>query len=376
MTAPAALAELERIAANRHTAVADQLAAGGAVIAHLGADVPRPLLAATGAVPVRLFPRGHRAACAAPDRAGEDIDEATAALGRTVDPRLAPLVANIASGALGAPVVIDHSAADHLRAHQTVGWLRRGGSRPNDDVHFVDLLHVDRPVTRAYDLGQLRTLAAWAGQQTGTAATDERLNAAFEAGEHQRRATAEVLALRRAAEPRLSGTQALAVVRAGSVLDAERHVELLDELVESADRLPPVAVERRAYVVGAAPDGGYESLERLGYHVAGEDHDEGARCAVAAPDQGDDQDRVRDGDSDDPLALLVDRHFAAPGCPTRLDPARRIAAIERDLDTLAADTLIVDRVDAVTRWMLPALRRLAATRGCGVVEWNPRAADS
>lgn len=380
MTYPAALAELERIAASRHAAVADHRAAGAAVIAHLGADIPRPLLAAAGVVPVRLFPRSvpaSRAAAASAagvggnDRDANDrdrsvgIDEAGAALGRTVDPKLVSIVADIVSGAIEAPVVIDHSTADHLRAHQTIGWLRHGDARPPDNVHFADLLHLVRPPTRMYNLGELRRLADWAGSRAGNDVTGGGLVAALDADERQRRATADVLALRHGSEPRLTGTQALAVVRAGWVLDAERHAQLLDTLVASARQLPAVAADRRAYVVGAAPDGDYGEIERLGLHVVGEDHDEGARFAGLSPER----------DGDDPLSLLADRHFAAPGSPTRVDPARRLAAIERDVDALAIDTLVVDGADAVTRWLLPALRQLATTRRCEFVEWDPRAVD-
>ena len=350
-----ALAELERIAGARDDPAARTGTAehGRPVIAHLGADVPRAAIEATGATPVRLFPR--------PSAAGAGAGEALAALGPGVDPALVPLVDDIAARRLAVPVVVDHSADDHLRAWQTIGWLR---GEAVTDVHLVDLLHLDRPPTHTYNRRQIEALVARLGAWTGTPVTDERLHAAIAVEIGRRRALGSVLALRHGDRPRLTGTQALAVTRAGWMIGAAEHARLLDELHVTADRLALVEQTRRALVVGGPPASGYEALEARGLHVVGEDHDEGGRAASSVA-------RLR---AADPFGALVDLHHHAPQSATRLAPERRCREIELALTNLGVDVLVVDAGDSPTRWLLPQLRQIAETRGCSVESWDPRAA--
>jgi hypothetical protein len=85
-----------------------------------------------------------------------------------------------------------------------------------------------------------------------------------------------VAELRRAPQSRLTGSQALAVIGAGTGLPTDAYQDLLGGLLDQADELP-VATGVRTFLTGSSHDTPqvYTALEETGLLIVGEDHDWG-----------------------------------------------------------------------------------------------------
>jgi benzoyl-CoA reductase/2-hydroxyglutaryl-CoA dehydratase subunit BcrC/BadD/HgdB len=237
-------------------------------IGYVGADTPVELITAAGALPVRLF--------GDPGASTEDGDRY---LGRGVDPAARSVLSRILTGVwdgLDALVVSRDSEAS-LRVFYALRELRRTEpERALPPVHLADVLHLPHRTTTAYNLVRLREfrdrLAAW----TGRPITEEGLAAAIGAHDENRRLLAEAAELRRRVPARLTGTEWLAVVGAGTVMPAEEYSGLLKRLLAEAGALPEHR-GTRVFLTGSGHDTPHvhRLLESSGFLVVGEDHDWG-----------------------------------------------------------------------------------------------------
>ena len=110
--------------------------------------------------------------------------------------------------------------------------LRVSRGRPTlPELWFVDLLHLPTETTAAYDLGRLRELVAVLERWSGQRVTDDSLRAAIREANRTRTLLAQLAELRRDSPPRLSGTDALAVIGATTMLPAAEANALLEELL-------------------------------------------------------------------------------------------------------------------------------------------------
>ena len=164
-----------------------------------------------------------------------------------------------------------------LRVFYALRELRRTEpDRALPPVHLVDVLHLPHQTTTAYNvvrLGEFRDrLASWTGRPIG----GEAIAAAIGAHDECRRLLAEAAELRRHVPARLTGTEWLAVVGAGTAMPVERYAGLLERLLAEAGELPRHH-GTRVFLTGSGHDTPhvYRRLESSGFLIVGEDHDWG-----------------------------------------------------------------------------------------------------
>jgi benzoyl-CoA reductase/2-hydroxyglutaryl-CoA dehydratase subunit BcrC/BadD/HgdB len=263
-----ALQELSRVAADRHAPARRWKASGGTVLGYVGADVPVELITATGALAVRLA-----------GRPGTDTAAGDRYLGRGLDQVARSILTQLVEGELGHldALVVSRDTEASLRLFYALRELHRVEPETAlPPVHLVDLLHLPHRTTARYDLAKVRQLAGVLERWTGRAITEAALADAVALHEQARALLTRVADLRRESPARLSGSQAHAVVAAGTALPCSVHVELLHRLLDEAGDLSPVEGVR-TFLTGSSHDspGVYAQLERAGLIVVGEDSDWG-----------------------------------------------------------------------------------------------------
>ncbi|WP_260598994.1 2-hydroxyacyl-CoA dehydratase family protein [Sphingomonas endolithica] len=233
------------------------LAAGRRVIRTIGADAPRELLLAAGYQPVRLAP-----ATGETPRADAVMGQkGLGARGRAV------LEALLDPAQPGVPVLFTSADAELVQVFATIRDLARLGDATPPPIALIDLGHLPRETTRAYNVVRLAELDAWLRDLgTGPALPDADVG--------------KLLALdgrRRAMPARLSGTTMLKLIGSLSVVDAATADAAL-----SPDADVPARDGPRVYIVGSPHETArsYEAIEALGATIVGEDHDWGRRALV------------------------------------------------------------------------------------------------
>ncbi|WP_137897135.1 2-hydroxyacyl-CoA dehydratase family protein [Sphingomonas sp. 2SG] len=265
MDAPAALAAIAAAYADPDT-VADRLAAEGAcVIRTIGSDAPFTWLRAAGFAPVRL----------APSR-GEATPIADAVMGAASGRRRAHRLVErlLATDRRDAPVLITRADAEQAQIFAALRERRRLGETAPAQFHLLDLLHHDRPASHRYNAARLAQLDAWLIALGGRAPDDAAL---AQAAAEDEAVCARIGAL---AETQLRGSDRLRIIGASTILPPAELARHLDAL----DPLPRIAVGRRVFVTGSAPetDAAYRELEADGDTIVGDDHDWGDRRLLAA----------------------------------------------------------------------------------------------
>ncbi|MCO7220501.1 2-hydroxyacyl-CoA dehydratase family protein, partial [Klenkia sp. PcliD-1-E] len=288
----------------RWSGALDRAAAGTPVVGVVGADVPTELVEAAGAVPVRLV--------------GDPVPpsaEAVAVLGAAVDPPTLALLSRLLDGGAAglAGLVVSRDCQASLALFYALRELRRLDPwRGLPPVHLLDLLHLPRASTTAYDTTEVvrlgEALAGWTGQDpfAGDALATALRDAAV-----VRERLVRVQRRRRAAEPTVGGELALHVHGVVTAVPAAEAVDLLDALLGSD--LPGRGPRRRVFLTGSAQDhdAHYAVLEDAGWHVVGEDHDHGdLALTVAVPAEP------------TAAALATARQHRGPASPTSSVPDR------------------------------------------------------
>ncbi|WP_410573223.1 2-hydroxyacyl-CoA dehydratase [Amycolatopsis sp. cmx-4-61] len=232
------------------------------VVGYVGADVPVELITAAGLRPLRLA-----------GKPGEDHTAGDRYLGRGVDPVARSILTRILAGDYGPleAIVVSRDCEASLRLFYALRELHRVepelGLPP---VRLVDVLHLPHHTTTRYVHAKLAQLREWLGQWRPIG--DDDLAAAITAHDDLRRSLARLALLRRA--NRLSGTRFLQVVAATTALPVAEATTFVDRLL--TEELPEVH-GTRLFLTGSSHDapGVYETLERHGFLVVGEDHDWG-----------------------------------------------------------------------------------------------------
>jgi benzoyl-CoA reductase/2-hydroxyglutaryl-CoA dehydratase subunit BcrC/BadD/HgdB len=257
----ALLEPFERACDDGGAAAAALAAAGRPVIRTLGIDAPRELLLAAGFVPVRLV----TGATAATPRADALMGETTLGVRgrRLIEQILDPDAPDL-------PLLITQADAEQPQIFAALRELGRLGERVPSRIHFLDLIHLDRPSSRAYNLHRLRQLATWLEAIGGTPVSGRTIAAEQAMLRRQAGLLEQVDALRRSL--RVSGTDALAIVGASAVLPPEVHVRHLEALLAAPIAAPDFA-GRRVYVAGTAHENRalYRLIESCGGLIVGED---------------------------------------------------------------------------------------------------------
>jgi hypothetical protein len=270
--------------------------------------VPRELVEAAGYVPIRLAPV-----------AGVDRSFADRVLGPGVDEATRGILAGLLEDAYPVErVVLCHDSDHTVRLYTSLRRL----DVPRLDLWFLDLLHLPRATTEAYDRAQLVELTEWLG-------TEGDLSRAIGDANRARAFGPRLAELRRAGK--VTSADALALLGAGTALPAARYAELL---ASALGELPTEGNGRTAVsMLGSehADDTVYRTVDELGAVVVSETHSWGEALLAGRVDE--------DGD---PLDALV-RHYR---------PRRRP-------DPAAADVQIawIRPGDETVAWSLPLDRR-------------------
>jgi benzoyl-CoA reductase subunit C len=149
--------------------------------------------------------------------------------------------------------------------------------RPDCRVRYVDVpQNFDPEIGGAFWEGELRAIAEEISDATGVIVTDDRLSASIATYDANRRAVAELYALRRDDPSRAPTSEVYLVVRAGNVLPVEEHTALCREYVAAARASERPAIDSaRVVVVGAfceqPPLGLLKTIERSGCAVVDDD---------------------------------------------------------------------------------------------------------
>ncbi|WP_169053731.1 2-hydroxyacyl-CoA dehydratase family protein [Agromyces sp. H66] len=308
----------------------------------IGADVPRQLVLAAGATPVRIFGSWSQ----------PYSSEAAELLG-AVDAVAARILDEVLSGAhddLAGLVVCNDSAAD-LRIFYVLRILSERGRVPFP-VHLLDAPRDggaprDRFVGRQYD-----RLVAFCESLTGERIDAAGLRLAARRERELGRALTALRARRRARE--CSGAAALHAYVAAATLPPEHAMAIVDDAA-SADARDGEPV----FVTGSAhPEASvYRVIEAAGLVVVGEDHDTADAAWIG--------DAVDTGDRDEAVGRLAQRHAARPPLAARSRTRERAAELERRLaETDASGVLaLVRELDDGPVWDLPGQRAVAERRG-------------
>lgn len=321
---------------------------GRRAVAVLPVHHPRELLTALGLLSVELWgppgpPRG--------DAAGR-LQPYVCAVARNA-------LAFLASGGAGAvdAVLFPHTC-DSIQGLATL--VKDFGGWPKPSLTFLHPKGPDRPSARAFLEAELRALARDLEPIAGRALEPERLTWAL-------RLHAEIDAARAAlldgrARLPMGDPELYALLRRGEWLWPEDHLaELRGAVATLRDR--PVQAGVPVLVSGYVPDPAavLRAFDEAGIYVAADDYAAVGRRVVRAP---------APAPGREPFAALVDRHFAAPPCPTRsADQAARVRHLEALLDRSGARGVVLHLVKFCEPELfdVPALRSAFARRGVPVL---------
>jgi benzoyl-CoA reductase/2-hydroxyglutaryl-CoA dehydratase subunit BcrC/BadD/HgdB len=321
----------------------------------IGADAPRQLILACGAIPVRL----HGA------WSGEVTQEAAELLG-AADAVALRLLGDVLSGrhdGLAAVVVCNDSMAD-LRIFYVLRILADRG-RLRFPVHLLDTprgggAHRGRFVARQY-----ARLAEFVSTTTGRHADAASLAGAAAAEAALAQALAQVQGRRRTRT--LSGTAALEAYRLAAQTEPAQALERITDLLDASD-MPPSSSETGAavpvYVTGSShPDATvYAVLEAAGVMVVGEDHDAGDAAWTG--------ETVDAASLEDTCRALAQRHALRPPSASRSLSAERTRHLLAELERTGTTRVIalVRELDDGPVWDLAEQRRALADTGTWLAE--------
>lgn len=329
---------------------------GRPVVVHTGADVPREVLLAAGFAPFRLSGR--------PGFTGPAEEYCGPGIDRVAVSRLARLLDGEAAAATGLVLSADDEGS--VRLFLYLRELQRVAPRPGvPPLTFLDLVHLTQRTSAVYNLARLGALIEELGEWAGRPVSDDALRAAV-ADQDRARALVRAVGERLRSGPggpRLTGTEALAVIGAGSVMAPERWAAVVTGLLDTADL--PVHEGTRVFLTGSDHDdpAAYRVLEGLGAVVVGEDHSWGALAGEGAVGTAGD---VR-------TAIVRSRTLAAPAS------AGASAELRAEQTVRMARACGADLVVAWTRpfddappWDVPVQRAALAEAGLPLVAVPPQ----
>ncbi|WP_313821838.1 2-hydroxyacyl-CoA dehydratase family protein [Citricoccus sp.] len=328
----------------------------------VGADVPRQIVLACGAVPKRILGSWT----------GAVSQEATELLG-AADAVAARVLDEILSGAhdqLAGLVVCNDSMAG-LRVYYVLRILAERGRVPFP-VHLLDAPRGGGAHRRRFVSHQYTSLAAFVSGVTGQQADATSLAEAAAREEALGAALEEVRGRRRGRD--LSGTTALTAYRAAAQLSPEDALERITDLVRSADgpvqrdeSAEPACAGMPVYLTGSShPDPTvYAELEAAGTVVVGEDHDTGDAAWI-----GDAVTVATTTTLEEACALLADRHAVRPPAAARSLSSERASRLLAEVERCgAAGVVALARdLDDGPVWDLAEYRPALASRGLWLAE--------
>lgn len=300
----------------------------------VGADLPRQIVLAAGAVPVRLFGSWSGAVSL---RASELLGAVDAVAGRILDAILAGDHDDLAG------LVICNDSQANLRMFYVLRVLAERGQVPFP-VQLLDAPRGPGAAKRAFVVAQYVRLVEFCTAVTGAEVGVDDLRRAGDA--EQSVAVALDRMRDRRAESRCTGVAALNAYSTAACSAPEVAVAAIDDADVSTGE------GDRIFVTGSAhPDSSvYQVVESTGATIVAEDHDAGDGGWFAAFTTGD--------SATDILAGLASLHADRSPSAARGGTAERVAALRRKVIEArgAAVISLVRDVDDAPAWELAAVR--------------------
>ena len=268
--------------------------------------------------------------------------------------RLRHLVEDAITGRLShaARIVIPRTSEADYKGFLYLRELARRGAAPAlPPTILFDLLQSRGAEVRAYDVARTRVLLDELSSASGRTPSAEDLRREIARANAARAAARRVTAFRRIV-PRVTGTEAFALLAAFWELEPDHYVEMVNDAARRIATRPPLAGPR-VLLTGAPVDDGtlHEAIESHGAVVVAEVGPWGSGAV--------------EGDvpiDEDPVAALAGAYCAGSiGARTPVDSLRRWT--EHVLDEVDAVVVSLPPDDAVFGWDYPALQHLLAARG-------------
>jgi len=344
VTPQAAFARLDRAYRDRLALLHEAKAAGHVVVGTVGPTVPAELIAACGAVALRIAPANGDPAAA--DRYVEAFADRDARL----------LFADFVAGRLDALdlLVIPRSSETWHKLYLALREALRIGLKSGGPALWLhDVPHTQRDSSRRYGLARQQELAEQVAARTGRVADAAALRAAVAQGNAVRALLQQVQTWRH--EGRLDSRSAHVVLGAPRFMAPADAHETLAAFVAAPP--PPRPPTPRLFVHGVALD--HDALHTLvdaaGATVVQDDDEWGSRAATPLVDET----------AADPFAAIFDHHWRAVPClrihPSPPGPPAFIAAARAG----AVDGVLfhLPRPDDLHGWRFPDDRAAADAAG-------------
>jgi benzoyl-CoA reductase/2-hydroxyglutaryl-CoA dehydratase subunit BcrC/BadD/HgdB len=320
--------ELTRTHTNRH--VEEWKASGSPVVGYFCHYVPREIILAAGALPLRL-----RGAGSTDSSLGDAY----------MSSRLCTYVRHVMSIALDGHYdfldgEISSNACDHVRRSADV-FVKK------TDIPFHGFLSVPRNPREslyAYYLQELRNLIDGLEGHFDVKIDDDHLRDAIHQLNENRRRLERINELRLEDRPKLSGAEALSVHIASQVLPPDVFCKLADQLIEALEDRPGLDSSRgRLVMIGAELDEPefVEAIESQGALVVADRLCFGARSVLPAMDE----------DAPDPLDEIGRTYFFSSSCARMMgDFPRRWEELRQCVQAARGDGVVFERIVFCDPW--------------------------
>ncbi|MES3021743.1 MAG: 2-hydroxyacyl-CoA dehydratase family protein [Pseudomonadota bacterium] len=347
MTLPDPLAALRKAYADRTAGALRARAADVQVVAYLGNATPVELILATGAFPLLMTGDPAEPTPYAEQFIDDDFDGDL----RSVYQRIVGGYYNFAD-----LIVIPRSSNGYLYLYYFLLETRRLlPQNPFPEVVLFDILHTPYWSTGQYDYGRLLDLKARLEKLSGKSMTAAQLGEAIATKNRSRAALQALNALRRRAQPVLSGADMLCAIGACELIEYSVSTALVRALAEQADSVAPLPGVR-LMVKGAPHDNTrfYQLAESLGAVIVADDHVSGERTIEHLVDE-----------TIEPLAALAQHyHLHAPGIrsfPQQAQDERFLQIVEQA--GVEGVVFFHDEFDDTLGWDYPEQKKMLDDRG-------------
>jgi len=320
---------------------------GGKVVGYFSHNVPVELIVAAGMFPVRLTGSPDDVTELG-DRYMEEFHDGEI---RSIFDRMLRGRFNFAD-----LIIVPRTSESFLQLYYYLLEVRRWEpAKPFPELYLFDLLQAPGETVARYVRGRFDHLRAKLGSLAERPIDDQALLAALHAVNENRTRLDGVNWLRRSNPPALSGSDMLRIIGASGFLAREFHSACLDELLEGADALAPLAGAR--LMVKGSPhdnDGFYRLVESSGAVIVADDHTSGERTFEPLISE-----------NGDPVAALTDhyhRHSSSPRSYPQKEQDRRFIEL---IEAARVQGVIFyhEEWDDVLGWDYPAQKKLLDARG-------------
>jgi len=231
---------------------------------------------------------------------------------------------------------------------------RQDPERRIPPLYLYDMLHTRSPESYSYGLERTQCMKKRLEELTGDMIDDEALLHAIDETNAARKAIRKLLSLRRQG-PRMTGTEALALIGPSFFIGRDEYVRLAEQAAEMIGERNPLT-GKRLMVAGSSLShrGLHQALEKHGAVVVAEDDWWGSRSAGG---------EIADG-SKDLLRAVFEKYYLDTPSP-RLFPFEIADAWFQQTSTGGIDGVVfyLPAEDCVAGWDYPRRRRYLDERG-------------